>query len=47
MLKIVQNLHKYENMPKMHVIWKKNSTFVLANIGVNSEFRVYSLEFLV
>ena len=32
MLKIVQILHKYENMPKMHVFWKKNSTFVLANM---------------
>ena len=32
MLKIVQILHEYENMPKMHVFWKKITTFVSANM---------------
>ena len=39
MLKIVQILHKYEIMPKMRVFWKKNSTFVPANM--RHYFRVY------
>ena len=32
-------MHKYENMPKMRVFWKKNTTFVPANMIDTSAFQ--------